>query len=151
MPYIPLSPNTYQGKQVLINSDRLIFNAKEDSILLFSKQVIGFSTNGSFHFDTSQDDNSSFIVNSPNIYLGLNYDNTLPTQSAVQDILRRIINQIMGLMNDIEFKITYMVSVPGAPTAPNPANTAALQGRYQNFRDIMMELDAILSSNTKLV
>ncbi len=156
MAYIPLSPNSYQGKQVLINSDRLIFNAKDVSILLFSKQDIGFSTNGSFHFDTSPNNDSSFIINSPNIYLGLEYDNTLPTQPAVlgdelQDILRRIINQIMGLMNDIEFKITYMVSVPGAPTGPNPANTAALQGRYQNLQDIMRELDGILSSNTKLV
>ena len=156
MAYIPTLPKNYTGNQVIINSDRLIFNAKEDSILLYSNKVIGFSTNGSFHFDTSPNDDSSFIINSPNIYLGLEYDNTLPTQPAVlgdelQDILRRIINQIMGLMNDIEFKISYMVSVPGAPTAPNPTNTAALQGRYQNLQDIMRELDGILSSNTKLV
>ena len=53
MAYIPQAPGSYQGNQVLINSDRLIFNAKEDSILLFSDKAIGFSTNGSFHFDTS--------------------------------------------------------------------------------------------------
>ena len=55
MSYKPQSPSTYQGNQVLINSDRLVFNAKEDSILLFSDKAIGFSTNGSFHFDTSPD------------------------------------------------------------------------------------------------
>ena len=37
MAYIPKQPNTYQGTQVIINSDRLLFNAKDDSILLFSK------------------------------------------------------------------------------------------------------------------
>ena len=42
MTYIPQSPNTYQGNQVIINSDRLLFNAKTDSILLFSDQAIGF-------------------------------------------------------------------------------------------------------------
>ena len=64
--------NEYQGKQVLINSDRLVFNAKNDSILLYSDRVIGFSTNGSFHFDTSSNkDKSNFIVNSPNINLDL--------------------------------------------------------------------------------
>jgi len=84
MSYIPQSPNTYQGNQVIINSDRLIFNAKEDSILLFSDKAIGFSTNGSFHFDTSPDENESkFVVNSPNIYLGLEFDNTYPTEPAV--------------------------------------------------------------------
>ena len=29
MNYIPDAPNIYQGKQVIIDSDRLIFNAKE--------------------------------------------------------------------------------------------------------------------------
>ena len=52
MNYIPETPNNYIGKQVIINSDRLIFNAKNDSILLFSDKAIGFSTNGNFHFDT---------------------------------------------------------------------------------------------------
>ena len=84
MTYTPKSPQEYNGNQVIINSDRLLFNAKTDSILLFSDKVIGFSTNGSFHFDTSPDKTKSkFIINSPNIYLGLNYDNTLPTQPAV--------------------------------------------------------------------
>ena len=54
--YVPKDPNIYQGNQVVINSDRLLFNAKLDSILLFSDKAIGFSTNGSFHFDTSSDE-----------------------------------------------------------------------------------------------
>ena len=65
MKYIPEHPNIYQGNQVIINSDRLIFNAKADSILLYSDKAIGFSTNGSFHFDTANDDDNKFIVNSP--------------------------------------------------------------------------------------
>ena len=80
---IPLSPNSYQGKQVLINSDRLVFNAKEDSILLYSDKAISFSTNGSFHFDTGILDENKFIVNAPNIYLGLNYEGDLPYSPAV--------------------------------------------------------------------
>ena len=52
MTYIPENPNSYTGNQVIINSDRLLFNAKEDSILFYSNKAIGFSTNGNFHFDT---------------------------------------------------------------------------------------------------
>ena len=37
MSYIPEQPNIYQGKQAIINSDRILFNVKEDSILLFSE------------------------------------------------------------------------------------------------------------------
>ena len=92
--------NEYQGKQVLINSDRLVFNAKNDSILLYSDRVIGFSTNGSFHFDTSSNkDKSNFIVNSPNIYLGLEFDNSLPTEPAVKgDSLEELIEEILDLI-----------------------------------------------------
>ena len=54
-PYKPVNPGSYLGNQVIINSDRLLFNARQDSILLYSDKVIGFSTNGSFHFDTSPD------------------------------------------------------------------------------------------------
>ena len=81
MNYIPEAPNNYIGKQVIINSDRLIFNAKNDSILLFSDKAIGFSTNGGFHFDTSPEKESKFIVNSPNIYLGLEDDDFTQLQA----------------------------------------------------------------------
>ena len=64
---VPESPGVYQGKQVIINSDRLIFNAKTDSILLYSNEVIGFSTNGSIHFDSLD----KCVINSSEIYLGL--------------------------------------------------------------------------------
>ena len=156
MAYIPKSISTYLGNQILINSDRLVFNAKKDSILLYSDKVIGFSTRGSFHFDTSPDKESKFVLNSPNIYLGLETDNSLPTEPAVlghelADILNRICNQIMGLMRDIEFKISYTVTVPGTPTGPNPLNTQALMKRYQVIEDIRADIDNIFSENTKLV
>ena len=85
--YIPEEIDKYHGKQVLINSDRLIFNARKDSILLYSDKSIGFSTNGNIHFDTGNEpdgeESNNFIVNSPNIYLGLTYENKLPSNPAV--------------------------------------------------------------------
>ena len=157
MSYIPQSPNTYQGNQVIINSDRLIFNAKEDSILLFSDKAIGFSTNGSFHFDTSPDENESkFVVNSPNIYLGLEFDNTYPTEPAVlgdqlEDLLNEMLDLIGGMLDDIEYKIGYIVTVPSSPTAPNPANTPVLQRRRSQIQQLKSEIENIKSLNTKLV
>ena len=40
MSYIPQQPNVYQGKQVIINSDRILFNAKDDSIILIADKYI---------------------------------------------------------------------------------------------------------------
>jgi hypothetical protein len=157
MSYIPQSPGTYQGNQVIINSDRLLFNAKTDSILLFSDKAIGFSTNGSFHFDTSSDKNENkFVINSPNIYLGLEFDNSYPTEPAVlgdqlEDALNRMLTLISGILDDIEYKVGYIVTTPGGPTGLNPANAPILAQRRREIQIIKQEIKEIKSLNTKLV
>ena len=66
MAYIPEFP--YKGDQAIINSGRVLFNAKDDSVFLFAKKSIGLSSAGTINFDSSD----AYIVNSPKIYLGLN-------------------------------------------------------------------------------
>ena len=119
MSYKPERGDLYQGKQVIIDSDRLLFNAKDDSILLFAKQSIGFSTNGSIHFDTSDqkegDKLSKFVINSPNIYLGLKYDKNLPTEPALlgdefDEWANELLDCIDGLMDDIVGKISIFLT-----------------------------------------
>ena len=51
MPFNPTSPDQYIGKQLILNSDRIVINSKEDN-LLFSNTGFSFSTNGEFHFNT---------------------------------------------------------------------------------------------------
>ena len=153
MSYIPDLPGIYQGKQVTINSDRLVFNAKEDSILLYSNEAIGFSTNGSFHFDTSDDDESKFIINSPNIYLGLDLKK-LPTEPAVlgnelHDLLRKILDVVYGLTADIEYKVSYLGN-KGLPTSPYPANAGALLETRNRIKKLIKEIPAIKSDITKI-
>lgn len=157
MTYIPEAPGTYQGNQVIINSNRLLFNAKEDSILLFSKEAIGFSTGGSFHFDTSPDgDVSKFVINSPNIYLGLEYDDTYPTQPAVlgdelEEVLGDMLDLIDDIIDDICNKVSYIVTPPGGLTGVNPANSGMFQLRKQEIESIKADIENIKSLNTKLV
>ena len=157
MAYIPQAPGSYQGNQVLINSDRLIFNAKEDSILLFSDKAFGFSTNGSFHFDTSSDENESkFVVNSPNIYLGLEFNNTLPEQPAVlgDDLissLTDILEAISKIYQDIVFNISYVSTKPPSLTGMNPDNFNIMQSRMRELQRIKDDFESFKSQTTKLV
>ena len=156
MSYKPDAPGTYQGKQVIINSDRLLFNAKNDSILLFSDKAIGFSTNGSFHFDTSTSNENKFVVNSPNIYLGLNDDGNFPTEPAVlgnktEETLEEILEIIEELLEGICTKVTFITGVPGTPTGPNPANIAAMNSTLISIANLKSRLKDIKSKNTKLV
>ena len=50
----PDDPNVYNsGGQVIVQSDRLVFNAKKDSILMYAKNHMHVGINGSFHFNTN--------------------------------------------------------------------------------------------------
>ena len=156
MAYTPEAPGTYQGNQVILNSDRLLFNAKEDSILLFSKEAIGFSTNGSFHFDTSKNTDNKFIVNSPNIHLGLEYDNTLPAQPAVlghelRDLLTDILDLIEDICDDICVNTSFTQVDKGKKTGINPDNFDVYQSHKDTIEELKEDIEDIMSTNTKLV
>ena len=156
MNYKPDAPGIYQGKQVIINSDRLLFNAKNDSILLFSDKAIGFSTNGSFHFDTTNLDENKFVVNSPNIYLGLNDDGNFPTEPALlgnktEELLIDILEMVDSLIDDILSKVTFICGTPGTPTGPNPANEGMLATRRREIEGLKNQIMFIKSHTTKLI
>tara|TARA_R110001606_G_C14929760_1_gene597817 strand:+ start:29 stop:496 length:468 start_codon:yes stop_codon:yes gene_type:complete len=155
MSYKPDAPGIYQGKQVIINSDRLLFNAKNDSILLFSDKAIGFSTNGSFHFDTTNLDENKFVVNSPNIYLGLNDDGNFPTEPAVlgdkmEILIEDILDMVDGLIDDITTKIIFISGIPGTPGGLC-ANAPMLTTRRREIEGLKNQIKDIKSKTTKLI
>tara|TARA_R110001592_G_scaffold59556_1_gene180669 strand:+ start:2007 stop:2477 length:471 start_codon:yes stop_codon:yes gene_type:complete len=156
MTYTPEAPGTYQGNQVVLNSDRLLFNAKTDSILLFSDKAIGFSTRGSFHFDTSPFEESKFVVNSPKIYLGLEYDNSLPKQPAVlghelKDFLSEVLDLIGEICDDICVNTSYTQVDKGTKTGINPDNFDVFQEHKDTIEELKEDMEDIMSINTKLV
>jgi len=132
MSYTPTQPDKYNGKQILITSDRLIFNAKDDSILLFSNKAIGFSTNGSFHFDTGEEENSKFVINAPKIYLGLKSDGNLANEPALLgNLTEQWLMDLMDLLDQIllDFQTGKMNQLGnlGAPTTPSPTSLSRIQ------------------------
>ncbi len=157
MSFIPESPNTFQGNQVIVNSDRLIFNAKKDAILLYSDKAIGFSTNGNFHFDTVSK-NAKFIVNAPEIYLGLSNltKGNLATQNAVlsqklEAVLDDLCDFLEGFVIDACFNISHIVTRHETPTGMNPDNFGILFDRFEEIKQIRNRLTSIRSRKVKLV
>ena len=63
--YKPVFP--YRGKQIIIDSDRVLLNAKDDSVFILGDKAVGISTNGTFNIDSG----GKTIINSPQIDLGL--------------------------------------------------------------------------------
>ena len=84
--YVPEQPNQYQGRQIILDSDRILFNAKADSVLIYADKSINLNTQGTINFDTAS--GGKFIVNAPLIQLGMveksfNGKKSQPHNSAV--------------------------------------------------------------------
>ena len=156
MSYIPEAPNNYIGKQVIINSDRLIFNAKKDSILFFSDKAIGFSTNGNFHFDTLNNGTNKFVVNAPKIYLGLRYDDTYANEpillgNRTEAWLNDLIDVVSYILDDVKYKVSYISQDVGKPTGPNIQNESLLKLRYDQLNGLRDDIKYIMSERIKAV
>ena len=108
--YKPTPPNQYNQPQAILDSGRLLFNAKEDSILMFSSKAIALSSNSSVNIDTGK-----FIVNSDRIDLGLNANEPLLKGNKTTDFL----NDVLDILQKTAIALQAAISTPpGTPIAP---------------------------------
>jgi hypothetical protein len=130
----PTSPDQYAGKQILINSGRLVFNSTVDHILLSSAQTIGFSAVKGFNFDTK----ANFVIGAPSIKLGSkNATEPLLLGNKTVDLLEQLLVNLQSFMTICS---TLVSTPPGTPVGP--LNIVAgqmstiLNGLQQNLNSI---------------
>ena len=92
----PKFPSQYKNPQVILNSDRIVINAKTDSILLSAQQSIGMSTNGSVNIDAT-----SHYISSNDIKLG--------SKNATQPVL--LGNDTIDVLRDLTFAIKDLATI----------------------------------------
>lgn len=91
--YVPTKPYLYSDDQVILNSGRLLFNAKDDAILLHAKKAISLSSADSVHINC--DVKPGFIVNAPEIHLGLATSNTPEEPLVKGETLKSALDQLL--------------------------------------------------------
>lgn len=91
--YVPTKPYLYSDDQVILNSGRLLFNAKNDAILLHAKKAISLSSADSVHINC--DVKPGFIVNAPEIHLGLATNNTPEEPLVKGETLKSALDQLL--------------------------------------------------------
>lgn len=136
----PENPNIFTGEQVLINSGRLYFNAKKDSILLSANTSINLNTQDTVNIDSK----NSFTVDTREIYLG--------SKNATEPV-------ILGnkFLDDFQKLLTEIVSLTSAlptvgtqiPYTPNLAvSQTATKVGYQ-AQTMLTSLSFYKSKTTK--
>ena len=107
----PTLPNEYVEDQVILNSGRLLFNSKSDSILLSSNQSINLNSINSVNIDTS-----TLSVKADKVTLGDKIDNEpILLGNKTVDLLSELLEAIISVANPLQ--IPYTVA---GPTAANP-------------------------------
>jgi hypothetical protein len=93
----PQALNEFAGKQVIINSGRLVFNSNSDHILLTSNQSVGLNAINSVNIDTPLT-----VIHSNKILLG-SKDATEPLLygNITQDLLKQLITSIKIFTNAV--------------------------------------------------
>jgi hypothetical protein len=139
----PSTPNTYTGPQVIINSNRLIFNAKEDHVLISGQKSVNLSSNNSLNFDAKH-----FLIDSGNIRLG--------SKDAKESIVKgdtllfHLDSILKALIQMTAIMSTSQIYPNGVPKADIEKNNA-----YSNINTtlglIQEDLESILSKNVKTI
>jgi len=121
----PEDVKDYFKPQIILTSGRLIFNAKEDAIILSSTKTIHLSTEGSTNIDSG----TYVALTTPKIYLGSNegteYDSENPSNGDVDlqsvvlgEKLNNLLNQISSWMTkDLHSAFLKAVDSKGVPIA----------------------------------
>jgi len=114
----PQSPDQYSGKQILINSGRLVFNTTLDHILLSSKKSINLNALDSINIDCN-----TVIIQSGKLYLGSkNATEPLLLGNSTISTLNNLIDNLSAFLQVCS---TVVSTAPGTPLVP--LNLAANQ------------------------
>jgi len=137
----PTSPNQYTQPQVIINSNRLVFNAKKDSILLSARESINLSTYTSLNFNSK-----SFIIDAGEIKLG-SKDATEPLVKGqvLYDNLNLMINSLIQIVSVLETNQLW----PGGAPAPDGGTSITAKSTKDALEEVEKDLINILSKVSK--
>jgi hypothetical protein len=118
----PESPEQFAGKQIILNSGRLVFNTTQDHILFSSAKSINLNAIDGINFDTP-----IVTIQSKNVYLGSkNANEPLLLGNRTIETLNNIISNLSGFLQICSSLVS---TPPGTPLVP--LNVAATQLNQQ--------------------
>ncbi len=110
----PEKINKFAGKQILVNSGRLVFNTTTNHILLNSQKSVGINAIESFNVDSPKS-----IIQSNEIYLGgKNATEPVLKGDITVDLLSQLVQQLINLT-----KILAFVTPQGGPGVAQAAQS----------------------------
>lgn len=136
----PTSPDKFEGEQVIINSGRLVFNAKTDSILLSSADSINLNSINSVSIDSPKT-----VIQSNNVYLGdKNASESVILGDKFLNDMSKLLTQLIALGTALQTPI----GTP-APFVPNAAIPIPAVNMTQTATEMLNKIQTYKSKVSK--
>jgi len=138
----PTTPAQFANPQIIFNSNRIILNAKTDSILISGETSIGLSSNNSINLEAKQ-----IYLDGTDIRLG----SKNASQSALKgddavEYLKILINELKNITEALKSVQNW----PGGAAAPNPTLLTVANSAQKVFENVYANIDSIKSTFIKL-
>jgi hypothetical protein len=140
-------PSIMDGKQIIIASDRVILNSKQKEILLSAHGPISLSTNATVNIDSRKET----IINSPNVYLGLDAEENLILGKKTKEWLGEMISVVKDLIDTINKTTVLTGTGPSSPVGDTPTNVTAYNSIKNKLSTLNNKIDGLLSKQNYTV
>jgi hypothetical protein len=138
----PLTPAQFSNPQIILNSDRIILNAKNDSILISGQNSVGISSNESINIESIKETNLSSKL----IRLGgINADQSVLKGDKTVEYLKILITELQNIAEALKV----IQDWPGGAPTPNPTMLLTANSALQVFENVYNEIDSIKSKTVK--
>jgi hypothetical protein len=145
----PITPSSFNLPQVILWSDRVVLNAKSDSVLISAAKSVGLSSNESINADSP-----SVRIHSPNIVLGpssKDEDIKEPPESALLgDTTISLLEQLCFSVKSIANLLETSQLFPGGAPVPDAAGNVIGSNASTVVQGIINNLDKTKSKYIKL-
>jgi len=136
----PTSPDKFAGEQIILNSGRLLFNTKTDSILFSSKKTINLNSVEGVNVDSPR-----FVVNSKNIFLG---DKNATEPVILGNTFLNDFKQLLDQLITLSIALQSPIGTPG-PSAPNALIAGPAQNVLTNAQNMFNRINNYKSKVSK--
>ena len=127
----PVLPTSWDGKQIIINSDRLVLNAQNDDILISAKNILGVQSDNNITIQAKTDVIIHSKQRSDGIIIGKNANDHAVLGETLKDILDKF-------MQDYLIHTHPTGTGPSGP--PLPPTMTAISRLKTNLRSILSRI-----------
>ena len=138
----PTLPAQYTNPQIILNSDRVILNAKNDSILISGQNSVGISSNGSVNIESTSEMNlASKLVRLG----GAKANQSVLKGDDTVEYLKILITELQNISEALKV----IQDWPSGAPVPNPVILTTANSALKVFENVYNEIDSVKSKTVK--